>query len=155
VSISGNNGTFSLSGTSTGASTVTQSYADRTTGAYYNTKFNYGKYLVTCVADTSVSTYYTAKFTSYAGGTSVSVPGAAPTATFCINHANGDTTIDYSSAYEFATGVSIASTIGVNLSSKTGFNTKTSLKFTWTAPRKLCGSADYEGGSPKRLVAKT
>lgn len=52
------------------------------------------------------------------------------------------------------TGADTSGSIGIDLSSRTGYTSALKLVFTFTSTRQLCGTNDFPGGSnPKRLVA--
>ena len=148
VSSSGSFGTWSASGTHDQSSTSSESFPTFTgaTSNYYRTEFVYEEYLVECDG-------FQTQAKSFAGGATTAGTGP-PSAAFCVIQAAGSTFHkSTSSAHTFSTGVSISSTIGVNLSAHTGYNTTAELTYAFTQRHDLCGSNDYPGGTPERLVA--
>lgn len=160
VSASGTYGSYSQSGTFSVSSTDVVGFGTRTGHYQYQTYFRYGKYSYWCYPvwnpDLKTILQYRVKANLFAAGSVVSST-SEPFATNCVPFAAG-TTYEKSStsAYEWATGASLSGSIGINLSSRTGYSSTAKLFYenTSSVSRWLCGSSDYPGGAPKRVVAK-
>jgi hypothetical protein len=110
------------------------------------TYFKYEKY-ITCLG-------FLAKATEYAGGEKIGSEGA-PGAKKCVPQPKGSTfSRTTSRASAFSTGVGIASALGINLSSQTGWDSQGSLSFSFPTRAFLCGKNDDPGGrAPGVIVA--
>jgi hypothetical protein len=149
-------GGFKADGTSSVSSTSTVDFAPHTGtgGVQFRTKFVYKKFKTQC---THSEPTYKVRATSYAGGTYPKAIAASstPSATKCVvQKAKSVFTTNTSSATTFSAGVGISSDIGINLSAHTGYSKNAQLKFSFSKDSHLCGTSDYPGGTPKRLVAK-
>lgn len=156
TSASGKDGTFSASGTSTISSTDQVEFPTTNSFKAWKTNFRYGKYETNCVSGgPAVYVYFTAMADGFAGGSSVQTISGAPSATYCVsNVANSNFTKASTTAYESSVGVGTSGKLGINVSARTGYSQTAKLKFSFANAAKLCGTHDYPGGSPKRLVAK-
>ena len=159
-SASGSYGTFSQSGSIAKASTATVDFGTRSGSYVYSTYFRYGKYSQWCypITNPSLKTIYAYKVRAnqFDGGSSVAA-SAAPAATYCSPFAGNTTLIrDSSSAYNWTTGASLSTSIGINLSSQTGYSSKAKLVYsnTGSTPRQVCGTNGTWGSTPRRVVAK-
>jgi hypothetical protein len=154
-SASGSKGSFTLNGEATVSSTIVQNFGERTSRSFFNTQFRFGKYETVCLsaAGQVTSRKWTVRANAYVGGKSNSTPKVAIVANYCSRHNGGSTEIDDSTAYTMGGAATIAA-LGVTLSGRTGFNQSTKHKFTFSKPMQLCGSHDYEGGTPRRLRVK-
>jgi hypothetical protein len=82
-------------------------------------------------------------------------PVSIPSATKCLIHDAGTTfTGKWGKAHSFAGGVQTAGILGIDLNVSTGFSSDAASYYKFSKTRKLCGSNDYEGGQPRRLVVK-
>ncbi|GAA4393436.1 hypothetical protein GCM10023153_13420 [Ornithinibacter aureus] len=151
VSVTGKYGSFKASGTASVSTSDTINFPSSTGRRHYYTNFEYGKYLVGCTG----SMKYIARPRSYIGGSSVWTPSTVPTANYCTSYVNGTTvTKNRTTAYQNTAGVDISAAIGLDLSSRTGYQTDAAVTYKFTATRRLCGVTGYPGGTPSRLVAK-
>ena len=149
-------GGFKADGTSSVSSTSSVDFApySGTGGVQFRTQFVYKKFRAQCTGSEAT---YTVRATSYAGGTYPKPIAASstPSASKCVvQKAKSVFTTNTSSATTFSAGVGISSDIGINLSSHTGYSKNAQLKFSFSKDSHLCGTSDYPGGTPKRLVAK-
>lgn len=118
------------------------------TRTHYRTGFVYEKYLVECDG-------YQTQVNKFAGGTTTA-SATPPSASYCRWFMAGSTFKKYSSsAFTYSGGVDISGTIGIDLSAHTGYSTSAELKYKFNTGHDLCGTDDYPGGTPKRLVAGT
>lgn len=152
-STSGNYGTWSLSGTTTKSSTFTENFPLQ--GTYrskrFITNFGWRKYRNWCTQPSYV--YYQTKPYAFQGGQSIT-NGSPPSAVNCVSYVPGGSTIkDTGTAVTWSAGVEISYYIGIDLTSRTGFNTQTKLTFNWVDYGQLCGSNDYPPQAA-RVVAK-
>jgi hypothetical protein len=161
-SATGAAGSWKQSGTYSRSSTSAISFGSRTGGVTYATYFKFGKYAAYCYpvgGRKTEDSYYSWKVrpSSYVGGAAMNA-STTPSATKCSNFSGGGTTLtrDSSKANTWSSGASLDSSIGINLSSETGFSSaaKLSYKNTGSAARQICGTNDYWGGSPRRAVTK-
>ena len=68
----------------------------------------------------------------------------APTANYCsAAQAGGAVTKDTGTAITFTNGLAIAGVIGIDLSTRTGFNTNAKIKHVFASAGQLCGSNNY------------
>jgi len=148
VSSSGSFGTWSASGTHSVSSDSSESFPTFS-GArsdHERTEFVYKKFLIECDG-------YQTQATSFAGG-ATHTTATPPSAGFCVAQAVDTSFTKHStSAFTFTGGVSMSGAIGVDLSAHTGYSTTAELTYSFTQRRDLCGTNDYPGGTPKRLVA--
>lgn len=160
VSTSGSAGSYKLSGTTSVTSKSTIDYGKRSGGVSYSTYFEFGKWAKYCYPIGGRKTddsYYSWQVRSYRynGGSSVNA-STTPTATKCTAFSGGTTlTKDTSAANTWSSGASVPE-VNVSISSKTGYSTtaKLSYKNSGSTARKVCGTNDVWGGSPKRAVTK-
>ncbi len=54
----------------------------------------------------------------------------------------------------WASGAKLGSSLGIDLSTQTGFASSASVKFEFPQTAALCGTKGYPGASPGRLVAR-
>lgn len=156
-SANGSYGSFSQSGTMAKSSTSTWGYPVQgdNIARRYHTYWRYGKYELSCGWYTDP--WYEARTSSFAGGTALSSVGF-PGYKYCVNFVGGsDFTKDTNSAYNFTTGISIASSIGIDLSTQTGYTTNAKIHYhnKITSLRHLCGYGDYPAGKTSFVVAIT
>ena len=116
-----------------------------TVASYKNTVGEYG----VC------STYYTKKALSHEGGAE-SHDTALPKATYCRNDEKGGSlALIENRAVTWSNGLSMASIIGLDLSSRAGWSTGERLRVDITATgRKICGTNRLPGRQPTRVVVK-
>ncbi|MFF4507634.1 hypothetical protein [Streptomyces sp. NPDC001401] len=161
VSASGKFGSYKRGGTNSKSSTSTTRYPTfgNHAGVYYKTKFQYGKYLVTCTSADSGSwhqtQHYEVRAMSYAGGATHS-SASIPTATHCYAYEKGSTfTKKRSNAVTWTNGASLSDIIGVDLSAETGYTSDATVSYKFNATRHLCGTGGDPGGThPYDFVAK-
>jgi hypothetical protein len=162
VSATGNLGTFSLTGTFDVSSSGSIPYATQgdNTNMYYETEFKLGKYRRVCSAPRALTTTdYVIRSSGWVGGSLYVRPTGAPAAKFCAPHnppagSSDSFTKETTNAVTWLGGFSTGGVVGINMNIKTGYDTASSITFTFNQPRKLCGTSDYEGGTPSQLVAK-
>ncbi|RJT96583.1 hypothetical protein D6T65_15735 [Arthrobacter frigidicola] len=158
VSASGAYGSWSRSGTTALSASVGVDYAPQ--GAYtykrMRTQFQYARFLHTCSWNgLETSRQYQVRPVAFVSGASMVNHGGAPAANYCASFAAGSTfTKTSTSAINWSTGAELGSTIGVNLSSQTGYSSGAKAYFKFSSARRLCGSHGYPGGTPVFLVAK-
>jgi hypothetical protein len=142
-------GTNSVGSSSSVGMPTVKGYATRA----WRSQFVYTKYGSTCAG----LGYYTkiwVKATSFAGGSSYTTL-KRPAATFCVRQAKGSSFIkDQSTSSTFKLGAGLTGDIGITLSSQTGYSASTSVRFNFSATRRLCGTRDYPGATPGQLRAK-
>lgn len=156
VSASGASGTFSLSGSNSVSSTLAISMPPISGlgGRLWKTQFVYSKFGYACPPTPGYQSYQV-RATSFAGGSTYSSALSSPSASYCTpQNAGSIVNVTTSNAYTFSGGAGLSGSIGINLSSKTGFTSTAKLKFTFSSAGKLCGTTGYPGGTPSRLVAK-
>jgi hypothetical protein len=158
-STSGTYGSYSQSGKTSKSSTATQTFQQKT-GAhswFFDSYFRYGKYVIYC--DWGFGSYIDhleVRPTSYAGGTHYrEVGGWTVQSKYCVPESIGASfTKNSTQAQEWSDGLDIDALIGIDLSTVTGYTSSTSVKFSFTANRRLCGYADVPAGpGPRRLEA--
>lgn len=157
VSGTGVLGTFKASGTTgqSASSTVTFPSLSGSGNRLYETYFYYKKFKETCAATTTSTSEWYDQATSWSGGAATEAPVSAINATNCVSQAAGSTfTKEATDARTESAGVSTLKDIGINLSSKTGFSTTSSVKYAFSAKHQLCGLNGYPANSPGALQAK-
>jgi hypothetical protein len=124
----------------------------------YKTYYVYGTYYVSCstgIRGGGTYSYYETRPIYFAGGATYTNVAASPTATYCRNYVSGSSfTKSTTSAVTWSNGANLGPIIGIDLNSKSGYDTRVSVTYSFSANRQLCGRSDYPGGSPVRLVAK-
>ncbi|MFE2432657.1 hypothetical protein ACFXJ5_38845 [Streptomyces sp. NPDC059373] len=157
VSASGTYGSFKVDGTSSKSSSASESFPTygNNKGVYYKTGFHYGKYKILCGSRAGIYTYYKVKAISFAGGATTS-SASIPTAKLCVTQ-NADTTFveNTSTAITWTDGLEISDYIGIDLSTETGYTKSAELTYHFNKKRRLCGTGDYPGGTPHRIVARS
>lgn len=153
VSTSGKYGTYSASGSVSRSASGSIDYPKSAGFQHDYTGFRYGKYGYWCDTQPNYLKYQVYA-TSWAGGSSIYHPTTSPSAPYCVPNVAGSVfTKQTSTAYNYSTGASTAGDIGINLSTQTGYTSALKVVYTFASARKLCGTNDYPGGVPKRLVA--
>jgi hypothetical protein len=157
-SISGAKGTWKQGGTVSTTATSAIDFGKRTGGNAYSTYFNFAKYAQWCrpLGGTQNVVYdHVVKANRYTGGSSVS-SAPIPNAPYCSSFSPRTTlTRTTSTANVWSKGVDFAGPLGIDLSSKTGWTSSASMSYTTsTATRKICGTSDHWGGTPKRAVVR-
>lgn len=159
ISTSGKAGTFSTHGTSSRSSTTTLGYGEHggTTKRYFDTQFAFGKYLHKCYDSGSGAqwSFYTIRNNGFIGSTRIRKLNSAPDANHCATlNAGTYSEVDETRAIIWTDGVELAG-MGMGFSSTTGYNNSTKLYYEATKyHRRLCGTHDVPGGTPRNLVAK-
>lgn len=154
-SLSGAYGSFTQSGSSTSSSSSSVGFSALTTsgGKGYSTQFRYGLYYGTGCSPSNIF-YYRVLPTGFVAGASTGSL-SVPTAGYCTTFGAGSSfTKTTTNAVTWSDGVKISGAIGIDLSSKTGYSSTSKLSYSFSATRSLCGTTDYPGGSPSRLVVK-
>ena len=126
----------------------------RAIAAHDSTQFRYGRYGYWCDTQPGYLKYQVyARY--WSGGSSTYAPSTSPSAPYCVsNTANTTFTKSTTTADNFSTGADTSGSIGIDLSSRTGYTSALKLVFKFTSTRQPCGTNDFPGGSnPKRLVA--
>jgi hypothetical protein len=162
VSASGKAGSYSQSATTTAKSSMKIEFGEKKGihNVYYRTDFVYGKYKDEIYVGpwrTSLK-YRLAPTGAFAGGNySYNVSGTLKSknpAQYCTVYKKGDkVTKDTTKAMTWTDGVTIGSSdINAKLSSVTGYDTNTSVKFSFTGGAYLCGINSAPGGSSPGLL---
>jgi hypothetical protein len=144
ISVSGDYGSYSASGTTTQSSTTEINWPIKPANSkwFYWTTFQYTKFDVQMPSDYYCYHWaYRVSPTRFDGGVSSASISSAPTANNC-SPIGGPVTIHKTqgTAVTWTNGVQIKSVIGIDLSSKTGFNANTKYTFRFTRAGRLCGS---------------
>ncbi|QGN59036.1 hypothetical protein [Nostocoides sp. HKS02] len=154
VSTTGAYGSYSASGTMSIASTGSIDYPTNYGFQHDYTQFVYGKYGYSCDIYPGYKQYQV-RARYWAGGASTYSPSTAPSVPYCLSYGSGVTVTQQTSmAYTFSTGADTSGSIGIDLSSQSGYSSTLKLVFRFTATRHLCGTNGYPGASPGRLVAQ-
>lgn len=156
LSATGDNGSFSASGTSTVGSSFSAAFPETLGNKGWQVQVRYGEYKRRCVGIGDVVTTYSAIAEQTTGGTQVVTLASAPSATYCVPEPK-DTKITIAStkASTVSGGVQSKGTIGINLSAQTGYSTNTQITFRFLKKAQLCGTAGKPAtGTPGQLVAK-
>lgn len=161
VSSSGSYGSFKSSGTNSKSSTGSQGYAARAGKGYwgYRTLFKVSKFRYYCAYPGAAGvSFYETRSTGWASGATTAIWGSSqlPSATKCTpQEAGADFTKSTSTAITWSNGLDTSGVIGLDLSARTGYETDAKIFFDFpTVDQRLCGTADYPGGTPRVLVAK-
>jgi hypothetical protein len=158
-SASGKFGSFEASGTSTVSSTSEVNFP--TQGQHrltvFRTTFGWKKFELMCFAypyGPWTSAGFEARAVQFQGGTYQYTAAAPPSATYCTSYLKGSSfSKDTASAITFSNGAKIGAFIGIDLSTRTGFNSSTKITFTFVNNGRLCGSNGYPPQAA-RVVAK-
>jgi hypothetical protein len=154
-SVSGSFGSWSQRGTASTSSTYTENFPwqYQWTNRDMRTHFGWKKYKLECWERGTYWSWHETRPYQFQGG-QVMRGRAAPSATYCVGYsAGGGMTRSSGAAYTFRTGVKISAVLGIDLSTRTGWNTNTQLTYEFLASGRLCGTNAYPGAA-KRLVAK-
>lgn len=159
VSTSGGYGTYSAGGTS---SVSAQGSIDfprqgRWTSKRLRTMFVYDKHKVVCVDGLGhiVSTMHQVRPVSWAGGSQVVEAGYKPGTGYCTPYMAGSVFKQTTNkAITWSNGAAFKGTIGVDLSSQTGYSNSAMAIFDFQNTRNLCGSNGYPGSNPVFLTVK-
>jgi hypothetical protein len=129
------------------------------TAHLYKTEFRYGRYRWKCFPEFGGNSYWGAwqvNANDFAGGVSSPKLSKSPDARCCAPYEGGTTFIkDTSSACEYTKGVSISGSIGIDLSSHTGYDSQASLAYViGKKGRDICGLNGQAAGNspPPRLI---
>lgn len=158
ISANGSYGSWSKSGSISKSTTGSEDYPalHGKSSAYRDTYFKYGRYYVTCYEGYPgvASHYYETRPTSWAAGQRTRYP-SAPAASKCVPQPKGSSFTKHTSqAVTWTNGADLSATIGIDLSTRTGYSGDAEVKFTFNRNRRLCGTGDYPGGTPYQLLAK-
>lgn len=158
VSVKGTAGSFTASGSSTVTADVAIGFPAVTgvTGRQWRTQFVFAKFGQRCAGDPAGKyRRYLVRAVDLAGGTQSIVASIPATpAAYCTPYEAGshfETT--KAKAQTWSSGATLGSDIGINLTSQSGFNAKTKLRYDFTANRKLCGTNAIPSKAA-RLVSK-
>jgi hypothetical protein len=158
-SASGDYGSYEAGGTSTVSSTTgvnfpTQGQNRRTV---FRTTFGWKLFELSCFAypyGPWTSAGFEARAVEFQGGTQQYTAASAPTATYCTSYLAGSSfSKDTATAIQFSNGAKIGAFIGIDLSTRTGFNTNTKIRFAFVNAGRLCGTNGYPPQAG-RVVAK-
>lgn len=166
ISVSGKAGTYSQSGTHAVTTSSSWDFGIQT-GAHTDwTHFTYTKYSLYCYpvgssySPGAIYSYETIP-TSLDGGEYIyaaTAPSAPPAANCGPLAASGHVTISSTTASTWSSGVSISGVGGltVNLSSRTGYSTSSSITYrnNTTTTKHVCGVSGPPGSHPGRLVTE-
>lgn len=163
LSASGAYGTYESSGTVERVSTSTVTFAAGSGGRLYQSYFSYGKYGQYCYPvgssyDEGDIYVYKVRASSFAGGSAI-VPQQLPVtlAVNCVPLASGSSFVkSATTASTFSAGAALSASIGINLSSRTGYTTTTKATFTNSSgsSRSLCGVNGTPATAAGLLVLK-
>ena len=159
VSATGSYGSYSASGTVTRERQTETGFPKTyaTQSKFWDTTFRYSKY---CTAwhSPGPQTKYTVKAVNQAGGTRGRDAGVPRTpGTYCARYEPGSYEVfSRTDAITWSNGAKLGSSIGVDLSSGTGFRTNAKLRFNFVgANRKwLCGTHGDVADAPRNVVAR-
>jgi hypothetical protein len=158
-SASGDYGSYEAGGTSTVSSSTevnfpTQGQNRRTV---FRTTFGWKLFELSCFAypyGPWTSAGFEARAVEFQGGTQQYTAASAPSATYCTSYLAGSSfSKDTATAIQFSNGAKIGAFIGIDLSTRTGFNTNTKIRFTFINAGRLCGTNAYPPQAA-RVVAK-
>ena len=158
-SASGEYGSFEAGGTSTVSSTSEVNFPTQGRGrlTVFRTTFGWKKFELLCFAypyGPWTSAGFEARAVEFQGGTYQYTAAAAPSATYCTSYLKGSSfSKETAAAVQFSNGAKIGSFIGIDLSTRTGFNSSTKITFTFVNTGRLCGSNGYPPQA-SRVVAK-
>lgn len=144
VSATGSYGSYSLSGAADSSSSTEITWPTKPANSmwFYWTTFQYKKFDVWVPTEFGCTHFdYEVRPTAFQGGVSSGTVSSAPTANNC-SPIGGPVLIHKTlgTAVTWTNGVKISSYIGIDLSSRTGFDTQTSYDFNFTTAGRLCGS---------------
>jgi hypothetical protein len=151
-SVSGAYGSWSQSGTSSATQNFAVDFPTQTTNrnTVFESNFGWQKTRFTCAGQQS----YNLRQVEFQGGSTYYTAASAPTANYCTSYVGGTgVTKDTANAITFSNGAKLGSVVGIDLSSKTGFNSSTKISFTFATTGLLCGTDAYPP-SASRVVAK-
>ncbi|MGG5751104.1 hypothetical protein ACQ3I4_00545 [Zafaria sp. Z1313] len=156
VSLTGNAGTYSASGTSTLTSSSVIDFP--TTGAntkkLHYTQFVFARFRENC--GSILGTKMKVRAVRLAGGTYSPNASANLTGGKCVTYNGGKHTNQSSAAVTWSNGAKTAGIIGIDLSVRTGFSSAAKTVFDFKSVRRqFCGTADFPGGVPRTLYATT
>ncbi|WP_460792913.1 hypothetical protein [Nocardioides maradonensis] len=154
-SLSGDYGSFKLSGTASTSSTFAEGFPAKTSG-YYGRRswFNVRVYKVFCYSTRVSQTHYETR-SVWAGGASTYAFKSTPTARYCTFQERGSSPTSGTSASEtWSGGLSAKAAIGINLSIKTGFSKEAVNAFHFSRSGRLCGVDSVPAQTPHILIAK-
>ncbi|RZU61723.1 hypothetical protein [Zhihengliuella halotolerans] len=158
LSYTGKHGSFSRSGThTTGSGSSTTFPSRKTTGSsYLRTTYRYG--VLRCIYQSSGTTSrYEYRPLSHSGGaTTASASTPYAPSGYCRTYVPGSKFTQWtSSASTFSVGAKTSGAIGIDLSSRSGYTSKTKMDHSfWSASRKVCGTKGDPGAYPGLLVVK-
>lgn len=152
VSASGTYGSFKASGSSTNTSDLTIGYPVSYGVQHDYTYYSWGLYLSECYTAGSPYVYrqWSARIRDLAGGNKVWTGATIPSAQYCVPLEGGSYLKKVAGkAKTHTTGADVSAGIGIDLSSQSGYTTKTTVTFTTTtsSSRTLCGTTSYPGGT--------
>lgn len=145
-SVSGELGSYSPSGTAQNSDAVTITWGVKPANSkwFYRTTFQYKKFQLWIMQNGFCQFWgYEVRQTAFQGGVQSYTVGAAPTANNCspINGGMPVTiTKNQGTAVTWSNGVNIHLLIGIDLSSRTGFNAETWYTFKYSVVGRLCGT---------------
>jgi len=146
-SVTGQSGTFSASGTSGISSVNTIDYPTQAANkkTVFQSTFGYQKIHMKMPGTTGcVDQGYRVRPYQWQGAMLSYAAATAPTANYCsAAQAGGAVTKDTGTAITFTNGLAIAGVIGIDLSTRTGFNTNAKIKHVFASAGQLCGSNNY------------
>lgn len=145
--VTGQAGTTSVTG---GSSTVTFPEETGYTSVYDQSEFELGIF-----QDCTISPELEVFPYAWDGGALPATSSGNPQATYCVYEASGTTqSVNRNEAFNFQDGIGLVDTFGINLSSVTGYSSSTTLSYTYTRSRYMCGTHNYPARSfPGGIVA--
>lgn len=160
ASASGASGSYRASGTSTRSNTSKIDFPKKYTNvAYiYKTSYQYKKFEIWVLWPEMgcIKWNYEARPTAFQGAAGGYVACCKPAADQCSNITQIGAVLwkETASAVTFSNGVTISGFIGIDLSSKTGWTTKTKVGYDFVRAGKLCGSDGTAWPDAARVVGK-
>jgi hypothetical protein len=155
-SVSGDYGSWEQSGTTSVSASWTENYPLQLENRlrYFRTNFGWRRYLVQCSNPGGYISWNELRPYQFQGGQVLLNAASAPTATNCVSYvAGGSTTKDRGTAVTWTNGVHLGSVVGIDLTSRTGFDASTKLTFHWQRAGRLCGTNTFPPDAA-RVVAK-
>jgi hypothetical protein len=118
-------------------------------GHYHYTQFHYQNWQEQCFTGNT----YTVKPVAWDGG---AIYGGAsyPSTPYCVTQQAGTGfTKNSTTAITWSNGASLASIIGIDLSSRTGYTSSAEITFHFSATHRLCGKGGTPGSTAYLLQA--
>jgi len=160
VSATGGFGTFKQNGTTGKSSTDTVTYAKTGHYAkrYHDTTFRLGKYRISEYSTQGplIRRWYSVQPLNWTGGSRTRILQTAPAASYCgpAWAARTKWVKDRTQAVTWGNGFDISGTIGIDVSTSTGYSSTAKLTYEFGSTRHVCGTNDLATGNASELVSK-